>query len=505
MAPGDAANVTFVLRAVELSGESALSESELSSAWTSSIGQTISVAKLYEIVTAISARYATAGYALSFALLPDQDITDGIVKIAVVEGYVDEVVINGGGSQSNRLSLSNQLGFQAARIKASRPLKMVELERSLLLLNDLPGIQARAVFSASKSSQGASTLTLNVERDRYEGSLDINNRMNKDLGEWRAGGSATLNGVITGTDALTLTAYSALDMDGFIFGGGRYEQTLNGEGLLLAISGSYSNDVPLEGLLKTIDFEGKSVSGQIDISFPLIRSRPENLTLAASFAYNDTNTEALGVPLTEDKVRVLDVSLTYDFADRMAGINLIRVGLAQGFNIFDATNDTSLLKSRANGSATFTTLNLFASRYQPIMGGLSLFGQAQAQVTLGDPLLAVRECAYGGQSFGRGYDAGALSADHCIEGLAEIRFDHGWKGVGFQLYGFADATFMQQKGTLEPGENRSEQTSSAGGGVRIFVSDRATLGAELAVPLRDRFTDDGSGDTRAFFSSTIRF
>ena len=235
------------------------------------------------------------------------------------------------------------------------------------------------------------------------------------------------------------------------------------------------------------------------------KADPENLTLAASFAYNDTNTEALGAPLTEDKVRTLEVALTYDFADRMAGINLVRLALAQGLEILDATDDLSLLKSRANGSATFTTFGLYASRYQPIMGGLSLFGQAQAQLDLGDPLLAVRECAYGGQSFGRGYDAGAISGDHCVQGLAELRFDHGWKGVGFQLYGFADATYIEQKGTLEPGENRSDQSSSAGGGVRIFVSDRATLGAELAVPLRDRFTDDGQGDTRAFFSSSIRF
>ena len=110
MAPSDAANVTFTLRAVELSGASALSVSDLSSAWSSYIGQTISVGKLYEIVTAISARYAQAGYALSFALLPEQDITDGVVKIAVVEGYVDDVVVNGGGSASGRLPCISTTG-----------------------------------------------------------------------------------------------------------------------------------------------------------------------------------------------------------------------------------------------------------------------------------------------------------------------------------------------------------------------------------------------------------
>lgn len=503
--PENAKGVTFTLREVRITGANALSDSELSSAWSPYLGQKISVATLYEIVNAISARYAAAGYALSFALLPEQDITDGRVKIAVVEGFVDAVTVNGSRVDgTGMLSLGRQIAAQVERIKASRPLRSADLERGLLLLNDLPGINARAVFSASKSTPNASTMTLMIERDVVEGEVNVNNRMSQDFGEWRAGGSVSLNGVVTETSALTATAYHAIDGEGFVFGALRFEQVLTSEGLSAALSGSYSKDVPLEGLLKSIDFEGEDVTGRLEVSYPLIRSRPENLNLSGAFNYSDTRTETLGAPLTEDQVRTLEAAATYDFADRWAGINLVRVSVEQGLDIFGATDDASLLKSRANGSASFTNLKLFASRSQPLVHGLSLFGALEAQGALGDPLLAISECSYGGQSIGRGYDAGALSGDHCVAGLAELRLDRFWRSIGIQLYGFADGAYIRQKGVLEPGEERSEQATSAGGGVRLYYGP-VNLNAEVALPLRDRFTDDGEGDPRAFFSATARF
>ena len=81
MAPDQAASVKFVLHRIEISGASAVNEGVLSESWSRYVEKEISVATLYEIVTAITAQYAQAGYALSFALLPEQDVTDGVVKI----------------------------------------------------------------------------------------------------------------------------------------------------------------------------------------------------------------------------------------------------------------------------------------------------------------------------------------------------------------------------------------------------------------------------------------
>jgi hemolysin activation/secretion protein len=120
-------------------------------------------------------------------------------------------------------------------------------------------------------------------------------------------------------------------------------------------------------------------------------------------------------------------------------------------------------------------------------------------------MLAASECSWGGQRGGRAYDAGVLSGDHCASGLVELRVDETVGGFGLQLYGFADAAIIAQKGELQPGEKRHEQASSAGGGVRLFLDSNVSLNAELAMPLRERYSDEGETDPRAFFSATARF
>jgi hemolysin activation/secretion protein len=87
----------------------------------------------------------------------------------------------------------------------------------------------------------------------------------------------------------------------------------------------------------------------------------------------------------------------------------------------------------------------------------------------------------------------------------ELRVDQTISGVGLQLYGFADGTIVAQKGQLEPGEKRHEQASSAGGGVRIFIDRSVSIGAEIAVPLREHYSEGGESDPRAFFNATARF
>ncbi len=505
VAPEEADKVTFTLKTVTLEGARTVPETRLASLWSQDLNRTISVARLFEIVNAITNEYARAGYALSFALLPEQDITEGRVRIAVVEGFIDEVTVSGApASDTSALTLGGQIAAQVARLKASRPLRTEDLERALLLLNDLPGIKARAVFAASKETTGASTMTLDIERTPVSASLDVNNRMSEALGEWRAGGTLSLNGLIGETMGMRLSAYHALDGASFAYGAVSLSQPLSTDGLMLGLDASYSEDVPLEGILKSVDFEGESLTAALNLSWPLIRSRPENLTLGMGLRASNTESRTLGAILTQDRVRVLEASATWDIADSWKGLNLARLSLSQGLDIAGATDDASLFKSRANGSASFTSLGLYASRLQPLDERVSLFTSIDAQAAVGNPMLAASECSWGGQSGGRAYDSGTLSGDHCAGGLVELRVDQNVSGVGLQLYGFADGTIVAQKGQLEPGEKRHEQASSAGG-VRLFIDRSVSIGAEIAVPLRERYSDNGESDPRAFFNATARF
>src|SRR5690606_26596920 len=95
LAPERADAVTLMLNAVQIEGAEALGESDLADLWEAHLGETVSVATLFEIVNAITRRYSEAGYALSIAILPEQRIEDGVVTIRVGGSYVDTVVFTG--------------------------------------------------------------------------------------------------------------------------------------------------------------------------------------------------------------------------------------------------------------------------------------------------------------------------------------------------------------------------------------------------------------------------
>ena len=68
-----------------------------------------------------------------------------------------------------------------------------------------------------------------------------------------------------------------------------------------------------------------------------------------------------------------------------------------------------------------------------------------------------------------------------------------------------EAAALAQRGGIRPGEKRHEQASSAGGGLRLNLNGHLSLNAEVAVPLRERYADEGETAPRAFFSATARF
>lgn len=138
--PEGAEKIIFRLRSIELSGVTAYKPGELGTLWQPSLGKDISLLTLYQIAAAITAKYQNDGYVLSRAFVPAQEIGDGFARISVVEGYLAEVQFSGHAPQSRILE-------QARRaLMSKRPLNIKFLERQMLLLNDLSGVDFKSVL-----------------------------------------------------------------------------------------------------------------------------------------------------------------------------------------------------------------------------------------------------------------------------------------------------------------------------------------------------------------------
>jgi hemolysin activation/secretion protein len=156
------------LKEVSIEGSAVLMEQ----AWALAnryVGREITAAEIFELARELTALYRNAGYILSQVIVPPQTLSDGRLSLRVVEGYIANVRIEGDTEVSGKLA---ELGD---KIKASRPLKAGDLERYLLLANDLPGVRVRAVLSPSPAGVGAADLTLVATVRKIDGSLSLDN------------------------------------------------------------------------------------------------------------------------------------------------------------------------------------------------------------------------------------------------------------------------------------------------------------------------------------------
>ena len=95
-APGPSAQgVTFTVRSVVFEGNTTLPGATLQALAAPYTGRAISLADANELAAKVTAAYRDAGYVLSRAVVPAQNVTDGTLHIRIVEGRIDQTKIQG--------------------------------------------------------------------------------------------------------------------------------------------------------------------------------------------------------------------------------------------------------------------------------------------------------------------------------------------------------------------------------------------------------------------------
>jgi hemolysin activation/secretion protein len=490
----------FTLEHVEITNVTAYRPGTFDDLYKGKIGQTITLAEAREIARGITTRYRGDGYVLSQAVIPNQDLKTGVLKIRVVEGFVDKVYVENERENSDRRHLIE--GY-AAKISAMRPLNTKTLERYMLLISDLPGVTARAIIRPAPSTFGAADLVIKVSNKIWDGSFTSDNRGNKFTGPYQEQLTLTENSLAGLGERTTIRGINTIPMPELHFFDIQHEEQLDTEGTKLVLI--YSNGYTHPGdILKPLDLQGTSDGYTATVSHPFIRSRAQNLTGRLTFDARDTENDALGTRLTNDRVRTIRLGGTYDTGDKFGGVDLADFAISQGVPWFSATEGTDT--SRPNASRNFTKENILLSRIQTLPHGFSFLTAGSAQYSP-HPLFSSEQMTLGGVGFGQAYDSGELSGDSGIAGRAELRYGQpvGYKYLdSYQLYGYYDIGTVWINGA---GAGNQDQFSlaSTGVGVRANVNSNLYGYLELGFPLTRKIASENNEDPRLFFSVTGRF
>lgn len=475
----EASKIKFKLTKIVLEGNHVYTTRQLSVLYSDKLNKLISIAELQEIVQNITNYYRNNGYILSRAILPPQHVANGLVKVRVIEGYIDQVRVVGKARGAKPLILA--YGKNIAKV---HPLQLKNLEYYLYLANQVPGVSVKAVLEPSKTETGASDLNLAVQEQVVNAYISYDNYGTQYLGPHQVTGSVTLNSIFLPGDATTMTYLETTHGKELRFWDAHYAALLANSGLQWVAGANKSLTLP-GYFLTPFETKGDAVTYYTTLQYPVILTRTENLTLNAGFNYLNSESTTLGFLLYFDHIRPGRIGATYNFADRLGGSNALSANLEHGFNVMGAShNPTSRTVSRFGADGIYTKWNLQASRIQPIWGRLSGFLLAQGQYSY-SPVLASIQFGFGGSQVGRGYDPAEILGDRGAAGSAELRIDT-YPNLAFvattQFYAFYDIGVIWNIQNL-PDIKQKQSASSTGVGARFAFNRILSGNVYIAQPL----------------------
>jgi hemolysin activation/secretion protein len=463
-------------------------------------GKAVSPRQLQTLAQELTQRYRAAGYVLSKVVVLDQQVRNGVVRLQAQEGYIARVNIDGAPPRK-RKALDGAL----AALKRARPLTAAALERNLLLINDLAGVTAAATLAPI--DERASQLNLRFDQRSHSASVGVSNLGSRSRGRLRAEAEVEVYSLLGGFDRTRLRAVSSgnREMNAVAL---QHETPLGTNGLKGNVSVSGMNAKPGRSRKVNRNLETRSRDVVAGLSYPVVRSRGKNVNIKAALSAHDGAVDLPGLARTEDRIRALRVGANYDSVDRWQGVNNLEVELSQGLSALGASSNGAADLSRPGGRTDFTKLTVYAARLQSLREQWSLLGALNGQYAFND-LLLPEQFTFGGEYFGRGYDAAELAGDHGAAMKLELRYSGARAQSAlnaYTLYGFYDAgKVWQRNASAARAEKASESAASAGLGARLDFGGNASAFVTLAKPLTREVAEEGNTRARLFAGANYKF
>ncbi len=486
----------FVLRRVSITGATAIPGDRLATAYQPYLGKSVSEADLTAMAAAVSDIYRAAGFHLSRAIIPPQDVEAGRLRLQVIEGGIVEVALKGEGAE--------QFGVRPmlAAVVAEQPSRLATLERQLLLINGLPGVHIDDTgLEEIGTASGRFRLVVYLKTWHFFTSFGLDNLGSSSVGPWQSYATAAFNSYLAAGDSLVLNLSTTPgDPRQLAFGRLSYEVPVGTDGARIGASGFYSEVWPGD-IRHLFNDNTKTESFELHGSVVPLQSQQQALTLTAGLGFSNVTENDVFGPVYADHIRTLSLTSDYRLQDNFGGSNYLTLNYRQGLDILGASHRDDDFLSRDDASGKFSALNFWFTRYQTLSEAWSVKFASAGQWASG-PLFTSQQFYLGGVAFGRGYGSAEISGDNGIAGSIELRFDQrlNWQYFrGYQLYGFVDSGVAWNDGF-----NLSEglALTSAGAGVRFFMWDGLQADIGVAAPLSYRAPDNSSRSARVLFTLT---
>lgn len=263
--------VSVKVKAIRFAGNNLLSEQDLAPAVADFLNRELNFDGLQRVADAVAAAYREAGW-LVRAYLPEQDISEGVVRVQIIEARFAGVRFEGEATKLVKPS-EIQAYFNAAQA-VGKPLNADALDRALLLADDLPGVSVAGTLAPGQTDGETALVLQSTDEPEIFGEMGLDNFGALSTGSNRV--TANLNVNSPGGRG-ELVSFNMLHTQGSDYGRVALTVPDGYSGLRLSFSLSSLLYKVVDGPGASVDLRGRSNSLGFDLNYPLVRSRAYNL------------------------------------------------------------------------------------------------------------------------------------------------------------------------------------------------------------------------------------
>ena len=441
--------------------------------------------------TALEQAYRKAGHAAVLVSIPEQQVSDGVVRLTVVESTIGRTRVQGARYYSQGQLIANARALQEGEV-----LNLPDVQKDLGQMNQSADRRVVPVLRPGPSF-GTTDVDLKVDdRLPLHGSVELNNYYSPNTTELRLVGSARY-------DNLWQLGHSI---------GLQYQTSPQDTSQVKVFGASYVAPLPDDssaGLYYIRSRSSVAAVGDIDVlgngdiygarwnkPLPPVGSYGQLITLGVDYKSFQDLVVQPGLPAVQTPIQYAPFVINYTGSiGRESSSTLFTTGVT--FSVRGISGaDEDFAQKRFNANSNFFIFKWDVQHTSSLPAGWSFHGELDGQIA-DQPLVSTEEYAAGGGDSVRGYLQAEALGDDALHGKLELRAPTLGPAISSQLqdltpYLFVDGATLTIHDAL-PGETTRTTLLSAGIGLRARIFDGLTLRSDLGYAFRSTlYTDEGS-------------
>lgn len=426
---------SFAVSGFVFVGNTLLSQAELQAVVAKYQGQNLNYGQLQAVAAEVADAYRQAGWVVR-SYLPQQEVNNGVVSIQIVEAQFGQVVLqNTDPAAALRVTPELLTSRVLAAQRPGEPVNTRQLDRALLLLEQLPGVVVKGKLAPGQNDRETDLVLQTTHTALVSGDVRLDNTGSRATGSNRISGDLSLASPTRVGDAIDLNLIHAQGSDYVRMA---YRRPLGLDGVVLDVNGSYLSYQVVTSNLPGLQATGSASSVGVNVGYPLLLTGSAGLTVALGAEHKNYVNDAGNIPVSNYRINTVGLSLRGHHRADGAGVTTASLNLTTGnVDLAGSANAAAdALTTRTQGP--FSKLGYRVSRQQPINDSLSLMASLQGQMASKN-LDSAEKFYLGGASGVRAYASSeaAGSAGQLVNIELQQRLSPEFSLIGFYDWGSA--------------------------------------------------------------------